>query len=215
MIDGLVSKIHGFDCMQMGEVAAMLVINAPLTQTPMVFSLAISPGVGDIVRALAKRIRVRGDANYCVCRILLEGMKPETGWCYHSLSDVLIAFEAATNFVYDVQREQELEDAATAPALSVLYDAITEIERRLIGPYEDKAILKNGDMACFDEPFAYKPQDTCGCKGDTCGCPPEGKPILDNFHLKALQCGVRPVPAINVFTQEQCDAIDKERKANE
>jgi hypothetical protein len=32
-----------------------------------------------------------------------------------------------------------------------------EIERRLLGPYEDEAIIKNGDMPCYQEPFAKHP----------------------------------------------------------
>ena len=157
MIDGLIPKIRGFDRDAMGQVAGSLVINA---RTPTPYSYGFGQSVDGIIKDLAKRIRVRGDANYCICRILLESMKPETGWGYHSLSDVVMACDAAISLVYVVQLEQGLEDAQVADALSVLGDVITEIERRLLGPYEDKAILKNGDMACFaNESFAYKPLD--------------------------------------------------------
>lgn len=224
MIDGLVPKIRSFDCMQMGEVAATLVINAPLTVATISYSSAIGQSVGDIIRALAKRIRVRGDANYCICRIVLEGMKPETGWSYHSLSDVVIAFDAAINFIYDVQRVEKLEDIEMAPALSVLGDAATEIERRLLGPYEDTAILKNGDMACFNEAFALKPlpalnmsgaysgRFACGCK--PCQCEPEGEPILDVFYSEAIK-GEHMPPITEALTQAQWDAVNLERRSNE
>jgi len=87
-----------------------------------------------IVDGLVNRLRsikcVQGDINYIVTRVALEALKPETGWSYHSLSS----------------------------AVAALKDAATEIERRLLGPYEDRAILKNGDMRCYQEPFSYKPE---------------------------------------------------------
>jgi len=222
MIDGLIAKVGGSDHMAMGRIAANLVLNA---LTPSAQTEPIAECVDEIVRAIAKRVRVRGDANYCLCRILLETLKPATGWSYHSLSDVVIALDAATNFVYDAQREQELEDTATAPALSVLYDATTEIERRLIGPYEDGAILKNGDMACFNEDFALKPLSepdmrcACGHKVGPCGCKPKDKsfepsdlPIFDAFDLSVM--GGELPPITQSLTQEQYDAVDQERKAN-
>lgn len=84
-----------------------------------------------IIEGLVKRLRDiecrPGDCNYVVTRIVLEALKPgDTGWNYHSLSD----------------------------AVRVLKDAATEIERRLLGPYEDAAMQQNGDLACFDETFA-------------------------------------------------------------
>jgi hypothetical protein len=80
--------------------------------------------------ARLREIKARpGDCNYVVTRVVLESLKPSEGWSYHSLSD----------------------------AVRVLKDAAAEIERRLLGPYEDDAILKNGDMQCFQEPFAKHP----------------------------------------------------------
>jgi hypothetical protein len=195
---------------------------------PMPLPFPAESDVDSIIKALAKRVRVRGDANYCICRIVLESMKPAGGWGYHSLSATLMALDTAFNLVYDIQREQKLHDSDVAGAISVISDVATEIERRLIGPYEDKAILKNGDMACFDEDFAYKPigldmskwrndLPTCGCQ-----CKPDSEeepsdivdsgPILDAFDLKTM--GGLP-PITDVFTREQIDAIDKERKSNE
>jgi len=86
-----------------------------------------------IVDGLVKRLRdikaKPGDCNYVVTRVVLESLKPDTGWSYHSLSD----------------------------AVRVLKDAAAEIERRLLGPYEDTAILKNGDMPCYQEQFTKHP----------------------------------------------------------
>ena len=252
MIDGLVSKIRGFDRLDMGQVAGSLVINA---LTPTAYAFGPDPAITEIIYDLGRRIRVRGDANYCVCRILLEGMKPKTGWGYHSLSDTVMACDAAIDLIYDVQRGQKLEDAQVVEALSVLGDVITEIGRRLLGPYEDTAILKNGDLACFaNEDFAYKPlglglsvagarsgRATCGC--NPCGCgtednpesepdtpgvwitqgcvgpapkgKTEGKPVLDNFHLKAIKGLSRPLPIIDALTQKQYDSVDQERKSKD
>lgn len=40
----------------------------------------------------------------------------------------------------------------------VLRDAADEIQRRLLGPYEDGAIKRNGDLQAFQRPYAYKPE---------------------------------------------------------
>ena len=243
MIDGLVSKIRGFDRDAMAQVVGSLVLNA---LTPMTYAYGFGQSVDGIIKDLAKRIRVRGDANYCVCRILLESMKPETGWGYHSLSDTVIACDVAINLVYDARRDQKLEDAQVADAISVLCDVVTEIDRRLLGPYEDTAILKNGDLACFaNEDFSLKPfglglstapsgRCACGCackpEGEpiavpdlnmsdlvsdraACGCKPEGEPILDNWRRR--NCLGPCPPVTEALTQEQCDSVDQERKAND
>ena len=44
--------------------------------------------------------------------------------------------------------------------MRVLKDAATEIERRLLGPYKDTDITKNGDLECFNEPYSLKPTIT-------------------------------------------------------
>jgi hypothetical protein len=41
--------------------------------------------------------------------------------------------------------------------VSVLRDAADEIQRRLLGPYEDKAVLRNGDMLCFQKDYSHRP----------------------------------------------------------
>jgi hypothetical protein len=234
MIDGLVSKIraraHGFNTAFMGKIVGGLAINAMTPATYPALRLEIQSYLDEIINSLAKRVRVRGDANYCICRILLESMKPVSGWSYHTLSDVVMACDAAINLVYDVQREQKLDDASVADAISVLGDVVTEIERRLLGPYEDTAILKNGDLACFaNEDFALKPlglglglgfisgansgRVTCGCK-----CDPEGNPESGPLHCALDLPGIEgsgPLPAITeALTQDQCDAVDQERRSN-
>jgi hypothetical protein len=60
----------------------------------------------------------KGPCNYTVTRLVLQAMKPDSGWSYHSISN----------------------------AIAVLRDAATEMERRLMGPREDKAITTNGDI---------------------------------------------------------------------
>jgi hypothetical protein len=64
-----------------------------------------------------------GSANYLITRCILGMMKPDDGWTYTSLSR----------------------------ARSVLMESYTEIGRRLLGPYEDKAIERNGDLLEFQE----------------------------------------------------------------
>jgi hypothetical protein len=98
---------------------------------------------------------------------------------------------------------------------------------------EDRAILKNGDLACFaNEDFVLKPfglglsmagansgRGTCGCKCDPCGCgtegEPEDKPIFDAFDLSVMK-GECPMPPITkALTQEQYDSVDKERRSDD
>jgi hypothetical protein len=61
---------------------------------------------------------LKGDVNYTITRIVLGAMQPDAGWSYQSLSD----------------------------AVAALRDAATEIERRLLAPYEDGAKERNGDV---------------------------------------------------------------------
>ncbi len=72
--------------------------------------------------------------------------------------------------------------SSLSDCVGVLRDAATEIERRLLGPYEDTAIVKNGDLMCFQKPYALAIAPSCpntwapcDCNGDTCRCDP--KPI--------------------------------------
>jgi len=88
---------------------------------------AVNFFIDGLIKCLREMDCCKGDLNYVITRIVLESRKPVAGWSYHPLSD----------------------------CVSVLRDAADEIARRLLGPYEDTAIRKNGDMACFDEPFAH------------------------------------------------------------
>lgn len=73
---------------------------------------------------------VKGDVNYTVCRIVLNVLKPYNGWNYSSLSE----------------------------AIGALHDAETELRRRLLDPYENDAIRKNGDVPeILDEGFRLIP----------------------------------------------------------
>lgn len=60
----------------------------------------------------------KGRCNYIISMITLLGMKPTAHWSYHSISN----------------------------AVSVLRDAATELERRLMAVREDEAIAENGDL---------------------------------------------------------------------
>lgn len=73
-----------------------------------------------LVEHLAINIRCPGDFNYCIAR-LYTLLVQKNGKSYHELSRWLAAVR----------------------------DCGDEIYRRVVGPYEDEAIAKNGD--CFDE----------------------------------------------------------------
>lgn len=62
-----------------------------------------------------------GTLNYLVSELVTQGMKPATGWRYHYIHRAYGVFIAAG----------------------------AEFYRRLAGPYEDKAIEKNGDTAGY------------------------------------------------------------------
>ena len=51
--------------------------------------------------------------------------------------------------------------------VSVLRDSADEIQRRLLGPYEDAAIERNGDMPCFKKPYARPTTDKSHKNTDT------------------------------------------------
>jgi len=76
---------------------------------------------------------MKGVANYLVTRLVLGLLKPEDGWRYSSLADVVGTLEAAKLEVY----------------------------RRLVAPYEDGAIDKNGDLDEYKP--TGEPDGTCCC----------------------------------------------------
>jgi len=67
---------------------------------------------------LKQENKAKGVANYLITRLVLGLLKPSDGWNYSSLADVIGTLEAAKLEVY----------------------------RRLVAPYEDDAIRKNGDL---------------------------------------------------------------------
>lgn len=75
------------------------------------------PGTNDILTQLGKNIENAGDLNYTLSRICIEYIKNH-GTRYQYMNDVMGALEGCK----------------------------LELYRRLIGPYEDKAIEKNGDL---------------------------------------------------------------------
>lgn len=86
---------------------------------------ALDPIIDGLLSRLASLECRKGDVNYCITRIILEALRPATGWDYHSLSD----------------------------CVSVARDAADEIQRRLLGPYEDVAAKRN-DVPCLAEKFS-------------------------------------------------------------
>lgn len=69
-----------------------------------------------------------GIINYVITRIVAQTSRPCRGWSYASLSK----------------------------ALAIFRDAEAEMRRRLLDPYEDKAISKNGDIPEYGP--AYQPE---------------------------------------------------------
>jgi hypothetical protein len=65
-----------------------------------------------------------GMLNYCMTRLTSRTMRPETGWRYKYLNR----------------------------AIGVIESVKQEFYRRLVGPYEEKAIFKNGDIPEYEEP---------------------------------------------------------------
>lgn len=79
--------------------------------------------IDELVTQLELHEKPYGLANYIITRIVAEGLKPESGWSYASLNAAHGTFISAANEFY----------------------------RRLIAPYEDKAINVNTDIECYKE----------------------------------------------------------------
>ena len=67
--------------------------------------------------------KTKGCCNYVISRLVAAAMKPEEGWNYAALSS----------------------------ARGIFTDAGEEFARRLMAPYEDEAINKNGDIPEYSE----------------------------------------------------------------
>ncbi len=80
--------------------------------------------VEDLHEVSGDSIASPGNVNYVITKIVLESMRPPgfRGWSYSSLSR----------------------------ALAIFRDAEAEMRRRLLDPYEDKAITKNGDIPEYE-----------------------------------------------------------------
>jgi hypothetical protein len=149
--------------------------------------MAVDPIIDGLVKRL-RSIECRpGDLNYTVCRVVLESLRPNTGWDYHSLSS----------------------------AVSVLKDAAVEIERRLLGPYEDTGIEKNGDLHCFNEKFAtQKPVQALDIQPGGC-CQPFIDPVYgDVSSAPPVADAACDVPIAEALTDEQFDATEAQREAD-
>lgn len=75
----------------------------------------------DFVSGILRNVpsdKPKGALNYFICNLIVYTMKPSDGWTYESLTN----------------------------AISVCCDVEHELRRRLLDPYEDKAIEKNGDI---------------------------------------------------------------------
>jgi len=163
ILEGLIKKLRPFDIGAREEVQqaiANLVVytqvsDANFDQVHEDLDSEVLGVVHDLGTRLLSLRCVRGDLNYCVTRIVLETLRPRAGWSYHSLSDAVSACNLAADKVIEIYGVDEM---GAQDAISILRDVADEIKRRLLGPYEDNAIRKNGDMLCFvSEDFAYVP----------------------------------------------------------
>jgi hypothetical protein len=78
--------------------------------------------------------------------------------------------------------------------ISVLRDAADEIQRRLLGPYEDTAIIRNGDLGCFQTSYAYSPLEFVQEQQ----CEPW---VVDS-----------PLPSVQEVAEDMADKIQKDRQ---
>jgi hypothetical protein len=86
--------------------------------------VAVDPIIDGLVKRLREIGPLRDDLSYVVTRVVIESLRPAEGWDRHSLND----------------------------CTSVLSEVGDEIQRRLVGAYEDEQIAANGDMECFTLP---------------------------------------------------------------
>jgi hypothetical protein len=87
----------------------------------------IEPSINDLVDTMKEidggDVVSAGLANYVISSTIVRTLRPPSGWTYGSLSK----------------------------ALAVFRDAEAEMRRRLLDPYEDKAIAKNGDIPEYEQ----------------------------------------------------------------
>jgi hypothetical protein len=88
------------------------------------------PEIEELITQMRDADSVKGDVNYAVTRLVLGVLRPRGGWSYSTLSE----------------------------AIGVLRDSEVEIRRRLLDPYENDVIRKNGDVPEIRcESFCYVP----------------------------------------------------------
>jgi hypothetical protein len=92
-----------------------------------------------VVGALRRIDWVKGDVNYTLTRLILGWLKPQNAWGYTSLS-------TCVGVMHDVY---EMLPVYPEEARYVARDVEFEIRRRLLDPYENAAIFKNGDVKEF------------------------------------------------------------------
>jgi hypothetical protein len=206
IIDSVIKCLKGAGREYVAQVVSVLTTDALAVSGP---DFTFSPTLNPLVTALGRRLReiecVRGDVNYTVTRVVLESMKPRDGWGYHSLSDTVSACRVASRLL------ASHNSIGCNACISVCDDVADEIHRRLLGPYEDTAIQKNGDMACFQEPFAHVP---LMFEFET---QEELEMFNDDYDLGPIPSYVGdPLPTItDAFTDEQIAAIEEQRREAE
>jgi hypothetical protein len=101
-----------------------------------------------------------------------------------------IAVEALNNDSYH----------SISDCISVLRDAADEIARRLLGPYEDTAILRNGDLECFQTYYAYMPLNPVPLPSPIppFGPAPDPAPVNEVDGPSYCLCGPDPAPVNKV-----------------
>jgi hypothetical protein len=85
----------------------------------------LEPEISQLIRRVEANVPEEdreGVANYVISRLVANIMRPGSGWRYKSLSRAAEVFASAGH----------------------------EFRRRMLDPYEDKAIAKNGDVPEYD-----------------------------------------------------------------
>lgn len=77
----------------------------------------IEPGLRPYIDKGGAKPRTKGELNYAITRLMVQFVK-ERGISYHVISDAIAAAQ----------------------------DAADEMKRRVLGPYEDVACARNGDV---------------------------------------------------------------------
>lgn len=105
-----------------------------------------------------------GQSNYVVSELVGLSMRPDTGWRYHTLHRAYGIFLAA-GLKYAVKHAGQEDTPTFIRAHGVFSAAAAEFYRRLIAPYEDKAIENNGDIAAYIRPQEETGNESADNKG--------------------------------------------------